>query len=402
MAKFSYIARDDEARLVSGVIESQDKASVVKELKSRNLTVIDVSSADKQKKAGEKLRGKIKQIDLVVFSRQLATLVDSGVSLVVGLNILYVQTENPYFKKIISQIKNDIEGGSGLYNSFSKYPDVFPGIFINMIKAGENSGSLNEILEKVADYLERTETLRRKIKSSLTYPKLIVGVAILILTFLMVKVVPTFKGIFMNLGGSLPLPTQVLIFISDNMVRLLPVIVVLAILIWVAFTRYINTEKGKIQFDIFKLKLPAFGPLISKIAISRFTRTLATLVRSGVGILEAFEIAGKVSGNKVIEIATEQIKINMRAGETISGPMEETGKFPPFVVKMISVGEQTGELEKMLIKISDYYEQQVTDALSELTSLIEPIIISFLGVTIGFIVLAIFMPIFKLTQIIGK
>lgn len=401
MAKFNYVAKDDEARMVSGVLELADKAAVIKELKKRNLTIIEIVSADSARKPAETTKGKVRQMDLVVFARQLATLIDSGVSLLVGLNILYAQTENPYFKKVISQLKNDIEAGSGLSNAFSKYPHVFPGIFINMIRAGESSGSLNEILEKVADYLERTERLRRKIKSSMTYPQLIVVVAILIITFLMVKVVPTFKGIFLNLGGSLPLPTQILITASDILVRFFLVIVAVIVVCIVALIRYIRTEKGRLAFDGFKLKLPLFGPMFSKIAVSRFTRTLATLVKSGVGILEAFEIAGKVSGNKVIEIATEQIRVNMRAGETIAGPMEETGKFPPFVVKMISVGEQTGELEKMLTKVSDYYEQQVTDTLAEMTSLIEPAIISFLGISIGFIVLAMFMPIFKLTQLIG-
>jgi type IV pilus assembly protein PilC len=403
MPKFSYSARDDESRLVAGTITAPDKTAVVKELKKRSLTIIDIVQEGHEKKLSViHAKGRIRPMDLVVFSRQLATLIDSGVSLIVGLNIIYAQTENPYFKKVISQIKNDIEGGNGLSFSFSKYPHVFPVIFVNMIRAGESSGSLNEILERVSDYFERTENLRRKIKASLTYPVLIVGMAVVILTFLMVKVVPTFKNIFISLGGSLPLPTQILITASDASVRFFPYIVVSLIIISLGLTRYIHTESGRLRYDAFRLKLPVFGLLVSKIAISRFARTLATLVKSGVSILEAFDISGKVSGNKVIEIATEQIRINMRAGETISGPMEETGKFPPFVVKMISVGEQTGELEKMLTKVADYYEDQVNDALTEMTSLIEPVIISFLGVTIGFVVVAMFLPIFKLTQLIGK
>jgi len=406
MPKFSYSARDKESRLITGVLEAQDKTFIVKELRKRNLTIIDIVQEDtKQKKPvqqQQKIRGKVKPMDLVVFSRQLATLIDSGVSLITGLNILNDQVENPYLKKIIFNIKNDIEAGNSLSAAFSKYPEAFPPIFSNMIKAGESSGSLNEILDRVADYLERTENLRRKIKSSLTYPILIVGMAGLIVAFLMLKVVPTFKNIFMSLGGDLPAPTQLLITASDVSVKFFPFIAIGLVIIVISINKYINTEQGRINFDNFKLRLPVFGPIINKISISRFTRTLATLVKSGVSILDAFEIAGRVSGNKIIEIATDQIRVNMRAGETISEPMEQTGKFPPFVVKMVAVGEQTGELERMLTKISDYYENQVNDSLNEMTSLIEPLIITFLGVTIGFIVVAMFLPIFKLTQLIQK
>ncbi len=404
MAKFNYTARDRDSRLISGTLEAQDKSFIIKELKKRNLTIIDIIQEDiKEKKVVQhRSRGKVKPMDLVVFSRQLATLIDSGVSLITGLNILHDQVENQYLKKIILSIKNDIEAGNSLSASFAKYPEAFPSIFSNMIRAGESSGSLNEILDRVADYLEKTENLSRKIKSSLTYPILIVGMAALIIAFLILKVIPTFKNIFASLGGQLPAPTQILIFVSDMSVKFFPFLVLAVVIIIVSFKKYLSTEQGKLNFDKFKLKLAIFGPIINKICISRFARTLATLVKSGVSILDAFEIAGKVAGNKVIEIATDQIRTNLRAGENISGPMEETGKFPPFVVKMIAVGEQTGELERMLTKISDYYEAQVNDSLNELTSLIEPIIISFLGVTIGFIVVAMFLPIFKLSQIISK
>ncbi|MCU0665662.1 MAG: type II secretion system F family protein [Candidatus Omnitrophica bacterium] len=404
MAKFTYTARDQKAQSITGVIEAQEKSSAVKELKKRGLTIIDLFEGEGQKKFSSLSFGgaKIKSMDLVVFSRQLATLIDSGVSLITALNVLHDQVENPKLKEIIVNIKNDIESGNSLSASFAKYPKAFPGIFTNMIKAGESSGSLNEILERVADYLERSENLSRKVKSSMTYPTLVVGMAGIIIAFLMIKVVPTFKNIFTSLGGNLPAPTQFLITASDLSVRYFPVLFILVIVGIVALNRYISSASGRINFDSFKLKMPIFGVIISKICISRFTRTLATLVKSGVSILEAFEIAGKVSGNKIIEMATEQIRSNMRAGENISEPMEETGKFPPFVVKMIAVGEQTGELERMLTKISDYYETQVNDSMSEMTSMIEPLIISFLGVTIGFIVVAMFMPIFQLTTLINK
>lgn len=404
MLKFTYYARDRESRLVTGVIEGQDKSFVVKELKKKGLTIIDVTQQDSGQKKffQQKFKGRVKAMDLVVFARQLATLIDSGVSLVTGLNILHDQVENTYLRKIIFNIQNDIEAGNSLSASFSKYPDAFPPIFSNMIRAGESSGSLNEILDRVADYLEKTENLRRKIKSSLTYPILIVSMAILIVIFLMVKVVPTFKNIFMSLGGQLPAPTQVLIIVSDMSVKFFPFIIGIVVAVFIGFNRYINTQRGRINFDELKLRMPLFGPIVKKISISRFARTLATLVKSGVTILDAFDIAGRVSGNKIIEMATDQIRKNMRAGETISEPMEKTGKFPTFVVKMIAVGEQTGELEKMLTKISDYYENQVNDALAELTALIEPLVITFLGLTVGFIVVAMFLPVFKLSQLMNR
>lgn len=402
MPKFNYTVKDREAHLVVGTLEAKDSRSVVRELKKRNLTVISVAEEKTEEKTIiRRHKAKIKSMDLVIFCRQLATLIDSGVSLVVGLNILYDQVANDYLKKIVANLRSDIEAGNSLSNSFAKYPEAFPDIFTNMVKAGESGGSLNEILERLADYLERTENVRRKIKSSLTYPIVVVSMAIIIIAFLMVKVVPTFKNIFESLGGNLPLPTKILIKTSDLSTRLFPLIIAFLIISYFVFIRYINTEKGRLRFDSLKLRLPVFGPIISKVVIGRFAVTLASLVKSGVSILEAFDIAGKVSGNKVIEMATQQVKISMRGGENISEPMAETGKFSPFVVKMIAVGEQTGELEKMLTKISDYYEAQVNESLAGLTSMIEPIIISFLGVSVGFIVISMFLPIFKLSQMIG-
>ncbi len=403
MPKFNYIAKDREARVITGIREAKDSSFVVKELKKLNLTVISVVEEKEEKKlVARGRRGKVRSMDLVIFSRQLSTLIDSGISLVVGLNILYMQIENEYLKKIIANIRSDIEVGNSLSNSFAKYPACFPAIFTNMIKAGESSGSLNEILERIAEYLEKAEDLRRKIKSSLTYPVIIISMAVIIMAFLMLKVVPAFKNIFGSLGGELPFPTQLLIMLSDLSARLFPFIVATLIILYIGFIRYTHTEKGRLNYDRFKLKLPVFGAIMTKVAISRFARTLATLVRSGVSILEAFDVAGKVAGNKVIEMATEQIKLSVQAGENISEPMEKTKEFPIFVVKMIAVGEQTGRLENMLAKVSEYYESQVNESLASLTSMLEPIIISFLGVSVGFIVVAMFLPIFKITQLIAK
>ena len=405
MAKFNYTAKDEEARLLTGVFEARDTVSVARELKRRNLTIISIIEEKGKKSVNLTIAGgrkKVKSIDLVVFSRQLATLIDAGVSLVVGLNILYEQVEDKYLKQVIWSLKSDIEAGNSLSDSFARYPLAFPPIFANMVKAGESSGSLSEVLERIADYMERTENLKRKIKSAMTYPIIVISMSIIIITFLILKVVPAFKGIFATLGGSLPIPTKILIMVSDSGVRFFPIIIGGLIFSYIVFIRYIHTDKGGMQFDQFKLKLPVFGPLMNKVAISRFTSTFAILVKSGVDILEIFDIIGRVSGNMVIEQAAQQIKINLQAGESISTPMEETGRFPPFVSKMIAVGEQTGELEKMLTKISDYYEAQINESLAGLTAMIEPLIISFLGVTVGFILVAMFFPIFKVTQMMGR
>lgn len=403
MPKFSYTVKDKDANLITADIEAKDSSLVVRELKNKNLTIISVVEKKEEKKAAVKSgKKRVKAMELVIFSRQLATLIDSGISLVSGLTILHDQVENLYLKKVVFNIKSDIEAGNSLSLSFAKYPDAFPEIFMNMIRAGESSGSLNIILERVAEYLERTENIMRKLKSAFTYPVLVMGMAVIIVAFLVIKVVPTFKNIFENIGGGLPLPTLILIEISDFSVRFFPFIVFAAIAGYIMFDRYIHTKQGRIKFDQFKFSLPVLGAIFNNVAVSKFTRTLAILAKSGVNILEAFEIAGKVAGNKVIELAIDQVRVDLQAGENIAEPMAKTGKFSVFVVKMVAVGEQTGELEKMLSKVSDYYEEQINETLANLNSMLEPIIIVFLGVVIGFIVLAMFLPIFKLSQAVGR
>jgi type IV pilus assembly protein PilC len=271
-----------------------------------------------------------------------------------------------------------------------------------MVKAGESSGMLNIILERISSYLEKTVGLQRKIKSAMVYPIIVISMAIIITTILLVKVVPTFKGIFDMLGGELPMPTKVLIFISDILRRWLIYAVSIVGLGVFLVTRYIRTDTGRLKFDQLKLKLPVVGDLFRKVSISRFSRTLSTLIQSGVPILGALEIVGKTSGNRVIEIAVNNVKNNVREGESIAQPLIKSGVFPPMVTRMISVGEQTGELEKMLGKIADFYDEEVEAALSGLTSMIEPLIIAFLGVIVGGIVIALFLPIIKITQLLGK
>ena len=406
MPKFTYVAKDRDAHSLNGTFQAKDSAATVKELKAKGLTLISVIEEKEERKssspAGSLRKSPVKASDLVVFARLLATLIDSGVPLMNGFGILYEQVDNPYLKKVVSNLRTDIETGNSLSVSFAKYPDVFPPFFINMIKAGETSGSLNQILDRLADYMERSEKLKAKVASAFVYPAVVIIMAVLIMSFLILNVVPAFKEIFKSLGGELPLPTRILVALSDNSIRLLPFIIAVLVACCFAIIKYINTEKGRLRFDEFKLKIPVFGVLIMKVSVSRFASTLALLFKSGVNILEAFDIVAKVVGNKVFEKAAVDIKVKLQIGESISGPMTETKKFPAFVSRMIAVGEQTGELEKMLNKISEYYESQVNETLAGLTSILEPFIISFLGVTIGFIVLAMFMPIFKMSQMVNK
>lgn len=403
MAVFKYVAKDQSARTVGGKISAENQNAVIEELRKRKLVVISVKEVKEAAKAVSLFGGKkIKADDLVIFSRQLATMVDAGIPLMQSLDALQEQIENASFKKIISGIRDDIEVGNSLSQSFGKHPQVFDALYINMVKAGESSGMLNIILERISSYLEKSISLQRKIKSAMIYPIIVISMAILITTFLLVKVVPTFSNIFDMLGENLPLPTKILILVSNLVRKALIYVVGVFFLLGFALSRYIRTEQGRLSIDKLKLRLPVVGQLFRKVAVSRFSRTLATLIQSGVPILASLEIVGKTSGNKVMEIAVNNVRSNVREGESIAQPLIKSGVFPPMVTRMISVGEQTGELEKMLTKIADFYDEQVDTAIAGLTSMIEPLIIAFLGIVVGGIVVALFLPILKITTIIGR
>jgi len=396
MPVYSYSAKDSQGLKLSGIVEALDEHDAITVLHKKGLIVIAVKE-ERLKKVKE--RG-VKLDDLVVFSRQLATMVDSGITLVQSLHILSEQAENKILSSVTLKIKEDIEGGSSLHESLERHPKIFSNLYINMVKAGETSGMLDEILDRLASYLEKSSALQRKVKSSLVYPAVVISMAILITTVLLIKVVPTFKGIFDSLGGTLPVPTQILIGISDALRKFfLFIVIVFAALVFL-FKKYISTPKGRFQFDYNLLRAPVFGPLFRKVVVAKFSRTLATLVKSGVPILNALEIVGKTAGNMVVEKAVTDARTSIREGEPISEPLSRSGAFPPMVVRMISVGEQTGQLEKMLNKIADFYDEQVDAAVSGLTSMIEPLVIGFLGIIIGGIVVALFMPIFKITELI--
>ncbi|HOW42572.1 MAG TPA: type II secretion system F family protein [Candidatus Omnitrophota bacterium] len=400
MSVFQYTAKDHNGRTVMGVVDSPSEADAVKVLQGKAFIVVSMKQV--KAKAFAQAGGKIKLEDLVVFSRQLATMIDAGIPLVQALSILSEQVDNKALKDVVMTVRQDIEAGMSFCDALAKHPTVFSELFINMSRAGEASGMLDEVLDRLASYLEKTASLQRKVQSSLVYPAVVITMSMLITAVLLLKVVPTFKGIFEMLGGQLPLPTQILIMTSDILRKYFLLAVVAIVVVAILFKKYIGTPRGAYNFDNFKLRVPVLGELFQKVAVAKFSRTFSTLVKSGVSVLAALDIVAKTSGNKVVEEAIANARVAVRDGEPIAAPLTKSKVFPPIVCRMVGVGEQTGQLEKMLSKIADFYDDQVDAAVSGLTSLIEPMVIAFLGVIIGGIVIALFLPIFKITELIAK
>ncbi len=403
MTNFKYAAKDRDGKNVTGILDAVDRNAAIGMLRKRDLVIIslDESRSGFNLSAVFKSKKRIKLEDLVIFSRQLATMVDAGIPLVSALDILGEQIENKTFSACIIEIRNEVEAGSSLSEALARHKSVFSQLFVNMVKAGESSGMLDEILDRLALYLEKTNSLQRKIKSALVYPAVVSSMALAITLVLLLKVIPVFKGIFAGFGAQLPRPTMILIMISDTLQKYFLICASIIIAIGFAVARYVRTEKGKLQFDTLLLHLPVFGILFTKVAVSKFTRTLSTLIRSGVPILSALEIVGKTSGNALVEHAIDNVRANVREGESVAEPLARSKIFPPMVTRMVAVGEQTGELEKMLSKIADFYDEQVDAAVTALTSMMEPFIIAFLGIVIGSIVICMFLPIFKITSIVS-
>ena len=401
MATFKYVAKDVNARNVTGKIVAENQKAVIEELRKRNLTITNVlqvkdSSISKISFSSKK----VKPDDLVIFSRQLSTMVDAGIPILQCLDALQEQITHPYFHNVIVAVRDDIQLGSSLSASFAKHPGAFDSLYINMVKVGETGGVLSQIMDRVASYLEKTLKLRRKVQAALIYPAVVVTMAILITIVLLIKVVPTFASIYDSFGRELPAMTQLLINISNFLQHSILWLVAGLIVAGFLFGRGYRTDKGRMIIDRVLLSMPLFGDLIRKVAISRFSRTLATLLQTGVPILESLDIVGKSSGNKVIETVVEGVKANVREGESIAAPLQKSGVFPPMVTRMIAIGEKSGQLEKMLGKIAEFYDDQVDTMVAGLTSIIEPVIIGFLGIVVGFIVISLFLPIINITQIL--
>lgn len=399
MPTFKYIAKDQNARDVIGKIVAERQSAVVEELRKRNLTIISiiqVKTASKWAFASKR----VKEEDLVMFSRQLATMVDAGIPILQALDALQEQTAHPFFKSTIAVMRDDIQVGSSLSAAFAKHPRAFDALFINMVKVGETGGVLSSILDRIASYMEKSLKLKHKVRSAMIYPAVVVSMAAIITVILLVKVVPTFASIYESFNSQLPALTQTLINVSNFMKSYILYLIGGLVLLGFLLVRWYQTNTGREAIDRFSLKIPIFGELIRKVAISRFSRTLATLLQTGVPILESLDIVGRTSGNRVIENVVGNVKTNVREGESIAGPLVKSGVFPPMVTRMIAIGEKSGQLEKMLTKIADFYDEQVDTTVAGLTSIIEPVIIGFLGIVVGFIVIALFLPIISITQVL--
>ncbi|MDP3703111.1 MAG: type II secretion system F family protein [Candidatus Omnitrophota bacterium] len=401
MPTYAYVVKDKAGKTHSGTLETESRNNLIEQLWKQEFVIISIDERQAGRSQVLKIgQPGVKAYQLVVFSRQLATMVDSGIPIVQSLDVLADQMEDRNFRLILKKMRDDVEAGTSLSEATGRHPKAFSDFFVNMIRAGESSGRLDEILDRVASYIEKVDALQRKVKASLFYPAFVSVLAFGITTFLVVVIVPKFKEIFTSLGGQMPLPTLMLLGLSDFMRKWLVLEIVGGFLLIVGLKVYINTPGGRWWFDTLTLKVPVLGKLMQKVVIARFSRTLATLVKSGVPILGALEIVAKTSGNKVVERAVLAARSSIKEGENISDPLAHSKVFPAMVTRMISVGEKTGELEKMLSKIADFYENEVDAAVTAMTSLIEPLVISILGVVIGGIVVALFMPIFALPTMI--
>ncbi|UCH45921.1 MAG: type II secretion system F family protein [Nitrospiraceae bacterium] len=386
-----------------GIAKGEYTASNIDDVKAylRKQRIIPTSISKKPKPLFSGLGGKVTEKDLVIFTRQFATMIGAGLPLVQALDILSNQTENKHYAKIIGEIKNDVEGGSTFADALKKHPKVYSDLYSNMVAAGESGGILDTILIRLAQYIEKAQKLKRQVKGAMTYPAVVISVAILVIAVIMIFVVPTFSKMFTQLGGQLPGPTQLVIDMSDFIAGTGGLITFASmIMIVVGIVKWRKTETGRTITDRILLKLPIFGILLKKVAVAKFTRTLGTLTSSGVPILDGLNITAKTAGNKVIEKAVFDVRKNVAEGQTIADPLSETKVFPPMVTQMIAVGESTGALDSMLDKIADFYDEEVDAAVANLTAMLEPLLMVFLGGTVGFIVVAMYLPIFKLITLI--
>ena len=400
MANFTYQARNVAGGTVDGDIEAVDQQTAATQLMDRGLMVISLRRATGRRIGKKRHQGRVKAQDLVVFTRQLATMMDAGLPLVQTLTALEEQTESKTFKPVLRNITERVEQGQAFSEALDEHPRVFTRLYVSMVEAGETGGLIAEILDRLASYLESTARLKKKVKSAMTYPVIVCFIATAIALFLIIKVIPIFAGIYKDFGAQLPAPTQVLINIS-TIIRtyfLLSLATVAATIF--GFFQLKRTKRGAAIWDRTKLRMPVFGKLIHKIAISRFARTFAALLRSGVPILETLRIVGQSSGNTVVEKAVEQTAASIERGDNLALALRQHSIFPPMLVRMVSAGEQTGKVDVMLEKISDFYDEEIEATLAGLTSLIEPLLIVFLGVVVGSIVVCMFLPIFKLNQIV--
>lgn len=397
MPVFEYTARNaSTGQIMKGTLDVATRDDVLKHIKQQKMIMVNVREQPKQISFAALKRKGIKTRDIVIFTRQFATMINSGLPLVQSLDILARQTENPALAEVTKQVVFDVESGHTLADAFSKHPRAFTELYVNMVAAGEAGGILDTILIRLATFLEKSDALIRKVKGAMVYPGVIMSVAAIAVAVLLIFVIPTFQKMFASVGMELPLPTRIVIGMSDFLINYWWALILIIVAIVFFIRRYYATSDGRLRIDQMLLNAPVLGDLLRKSAVSRFTRTLGTLISSGVSILDGLEITAKTAGNRVIHDAVMESRNSIAGGETIAGPLEKSKVFPPMVISMIAVGEQTGGLDEMLSKIADFYDEEVDVAVSALLSLMEPMMIVVLGVIVGGMVVAMYLPIFDM------
>jgi type IV pilus assembly protein PilC len=404
-ATFTYSVRDRSGKLVSGTIDAESSAAVANRLKAMGYAPVRIT--EQNSGIGQReiklpsLGSKVKLKDLAVFSRQFATMINSGLSLLRALTILTEQTDNKVLAGIIGEVRNDVETGSSLSSAMGRHPKIFPPLMVNMTKAGEVGGFLDSVLLQIASNYEAEVKLRGKIKSAMTYPIVVMCIAVLAVVGMLLFIVPTFAKMFKDLGGTLPAPTRLLVTLSHLLRYGFPFLIIFTIVGLIVWNKVKHTDGVRNFLDPLKLKMPVFGKLFQKVALSRFSRNLGTMMHSGVPILQALDIVADTTGNVVVGRAVRDVQESVRQGESITAPLKRHEVFPPMVVQMMAVGEDTGALDSMLHKIAEFYDQEVEATTEALTSLIEPLMIAFLGGIIGSMIVALYMPIFKIYNLIN-
>ncbi len=402
MPVYLWVAETRKGRKLKGEIEAADERIAMSQLKRRNLAVKKLKPKPKDLFENVSfMQPKVTNKDIVIFTRQFSTMIDAGLPLVQGLNILAEQNENKTFRGILKQIAKDVEGGSTLAEAMKKHPKVFDDLFVNLVAAGEVGGILDTIMRRLATFIEKAEKLKSQIKGAMTYPIVVVAIAIIVIAVILIFVIPVFEDMFASFGKALPLPTQIVVNMSQFMKGNIHWVILGIIALATAFKKFRATKKGRRATDSLALKLPIFGDLLKKTAVARFTRTLGTMVSSGVPILDSLEIVARTSGNVILEEIIFEVRGSIAEGQTIAEPLSENDVFPGMVVQMISVGEATGALDTMLEKIADFYDEEVDAAVAALTSMLEPLLMLFLGGSIGGLVVAMYLPIFSMAGAVG-
>ena len=397
MAVFTWEGRSTQGALQKGSIEAANEAVALLLLRRQNIQPASIKEKPKDVLANLAfLQPKVKTKDLILFTRQLSTMIDAGLPLIQGIEILANQEPNKTFQKILNQIKMDVEAGSTFADALKKHPKVFDNLYTNLVAAGELGGVMDIVLQRLAAYIEKNEKLKRKVKGALVYPSTILVIAIVVVLVMLVFVIPVFQDMFSSLGGQLPALTQGVVDLSAFLRKNVLILIGAAVAAGFVFNRVRATNKGGYFFDKLFLKLPIFGLLLRKVAVARFSRTLSTMISSGVPILDGLDIVAKTSGNRIVEEAIMITKVSISEGKTIAEPLSKSGVFPSMVCQMVAVGESTGALDSMLVKIADFYDEEVDAAVDALTSLIEPMMMIFLGSTVGTMLAAMYLPIFKM------